>query len=67
MRRGKVDQVYLFVFVTICSKFTESFGQAKAFFATSGSLAPHLFEPHHNMASLAEKTGSLSPNTFSSI
>jgi tetratricopeptide repeat protein 8 len=33
--------------------------QARAFFTTAGSLAPHLFEPSFNMASLSEKTGDL--------
>jgi tetratricopeptide repeat protein 8 len=29
--------------------------QARAFFQAAGSLAPYLFEPHHNFAKLAEK------------
>ena len=33
--------------------------QARAFFTTAAALAPHLFEPNHNMASLSEKTGDL--------
>jgi hypothetical protein len=33
--------------------------QARAFFQAAGSLAPYLFEPHHNYAKLAEKV-----NTF---
>jgi len=28
--------------------------QARAFFQAAGSLAPYLFEPHHNYAKLAE-------------
>ena len=33
--------------------------QARAFFTTASALAPHLFEPNYNMASLAERTGDL--------
>jgi hypothetical protein len=29
--------------------------QARAFFQAAGSLAPYLFEPHHNYAKLTEK------------
>lgn len=29
--------------------------QARAFFQAAGSLAPYLFEPHHNYAKLAEE------------
>ncbi|XP_047002397.1 tetratricopeptide repeat protein 8 [Schistocerca americana] len=33
--------------------------QARAFFQAAGCLAPYLFEPHYNHASLAEKMGDL--------
>ncbi len=33
--------------------------QARAFFTTASSLAPHLFEPSYNLSSLSEKTGDL--------
>ena len=35
------------------------FLQARAFFQTSSSLAPHLFEPSYNLSTLAEKSGDL--------
>ena len=33
--------------------------QARAFFQTAASLAPHMFECHYNYSTLAEKTGDL--------
>ncbi|XP_059085727.1 tetratricopeptide repeat protein 8-like isoform X3 [Tigriopus californicus] len=33
--------------------------QARAFFQTAGGLAPHLFEPNYNLASVAQRTGDL--------
>ncbi len=33
--------------------------QARAFFQTSGTLAPHLFEPCYKLSSLAERSGDL--------
>ncbi|KAK7792364.1 hypothetical protein R5R35_009964 [Gryllus longicercus] len=33
--------------------------QARAFFQAAGSLAPYLFEPHYNYATLTEKMGDL--------
>ncbi|XP_041947263.1 tetratricopeptide repeat protein 8 isoform X1 [Alosa sapidissima] len=33
--------------------------QSKAFLQTAASLAPHIYEPHYNLATLAEKIGDL--------
>ena len=33
--------------------------QARAYFQTAGTLAPHLFEPNYNLATLAERSGDL--------
>lgn len=45
--------------IEIGTSIHPSIPQARAFFQTSCGLAPHLFEPCYNLASLAERSGDL--------
>ena len=50
---------YMHIFTGVLEMRKGHVDQARAFFQTAASLAPHMFECHYNYSTLSEKTGDL--------